>query len=117
MDDDVHEQSPIIDAPSGIPLRRSTRDRHPSTQYYVDDYALLTDRGELESYDEAIKDENKMKWVDAMQDEMKSLHENHSFELVKLPKGKRALNNKWVYRVKQEEHTSQSQRVQSKERY
>ena len=53
------------------------------------------------------KMKNKMKWVDAMQDEMKSLHENHSFELVKLPKGKRALKNKWVYRVKQEEHTSQ----------
>ena len=53
-------------------------------------------------------DENKMKWVDAMQNEMKSLHENHSFELVKLPKGKRALKNRWVYRVKQEEHASQS---------
>lgn len=38
-----------------------------------------------------------------MQDEMQSLHENHSFELVKLPKGKRALENKCVYRVKQDE--------------
>ena len=54
-----------------------------------------------------MEDENKMKWVDAMQDEMKSLHENHSFELVKLPKGKRALKNRWVCIVKQEEHTSQ----------
>ncbi|KAL6350220.1 hypothetical protein AAG906_004163 [Vitis piasezkii] len=63
--------------------------------------------GEPESYEEAMGVENKMKWVDAMQDEMKSLHENHSFELVKLPKGKRALKNRWVYRVKQEEHTSQ----------
>ena len=52
-------------------------------------------------------DENKIKWVDAMQDEMKSLHENHSLELVKLPKGKRALKNRCVYKVKQEEHTSQ----------
>ena len=55
----------------------------------------------------AMEDENKMKWVDVMQDEMKSLHENHSFELVKLPKGKRALKNGWVYIVKQEEHNSQ----------
>ena len=55
-----------------------------------------------------MEDENKMKWVDAMQDEMNSLHENHSFELVKLPKGKIALKNKWVYKVKQEEHTSQA---------
>ena len=107
VDDDVHEQSPAAEAPSDIPLRRSTRDRHPSTRYSVDDYVLLTDGGEPESYEEAMEDENKMKWVDAMQDEMKSLHENHSFELVKLPKGKRALKNRWVYRVKQEEHTSQ----------
>ena len=42
-----------------------------------------------------------------MQDEMKLLHENHSVELVKLPKGKRALKNRWVYKVKQEKHTSQ----------
>ena len=53
-----------------------------------------------------MEDENKMKWVDVMQDEIKSLHKNHSFELVKLQKGKRALKKKQVYRVKQEEHTS-----------
>ena len=38
--------------------------------------------------------------------EMKSLHENKTFELVKLPKGKRALKNKWVFRIKHEEHSS-----------
>ncbi|RVW19193.1 Retrovirus-related Pol polyprotein from transposon TNT 1-94 [Vitis vinifera] len=107
VDDDVHEQSPTAEAPLDIPLRRSTRDRHLSTRYSVDDYVLLTDGGEPESYVEAMEDENKMKWVDAIQNEMESLHENHSFKLVKLPKGKRALKNRWVYRVKQEEHTSQ----------
>ena len=35
-----------------------------------------------------------------MQDEMDSLHENHTYELVELPKGKRALRNKWVYKLK-----------------
>ena len=57
---------------------------------------------ELESYEEVMGNENKIKWVNAMQDEMKSLHENNSFEFVKLPKGKRALKNRWIYRVKQE---------------
>ncbi|WKA08799.1 hypothetical protein VitviT2T_026489 [Vitis vinifera] len=33
VDDDVHEQSPAAEAPSDIPLRRSTRDRHPSTVF------------------------------------------------------------------------------------
>ena len=37
---------------------------------------------------------------------MNSLYENETFELVNLPKGKKALKNKWVYRVKTEENTS-----------
>ena len=39
-----------------------------------------------------------------MQDDMKSLHDNHTYELVKLPKGMRALKNKCVFKVKVEEH-------------
>ena len=34
------------------------------------------------------------------------MNENKTFELVKLPKGKRALKNKWVFRIKHEEHSS-----------
>jgi hypothetical protein len=37
-----------------------------------------------------------------MQEEMDSLHSNVTWELAKLPAGKKALQNKWVYRVKQE---------------
>ena len=48
--------------------------------------------------------EHKDQWIEAMQDETKSLHENHSYELVKLPKGTRALNNKWVFKVRVVEH-------------
>nr|GFB82954.1 retrovirus-related Pol polyprotein from transposon TNT 1-94 [Tanacetum cinerariifolium] len=53
-----------------------------------------------------MEDKHKKEWFEAMQDEMNSLHENNTFELVKLPKGKRALKNKWVYKLKTEEHTS-----------
>ena len=67
---------------------------------------LLTDGGEPESYEEAIEDEHKNEWNDAMKDEMESLHANHTFEFVKLPKGKTELKNKWVYKIKHEEHTS-----------
>ena len=52
-----------------------------------------------------MEDEHKREWFDAMQDELKSLHENNTFELVKLPKGKKAVRNTWVYKLKQEEHT------------
>jgi len=38
---------------------------------------------------------------------MKSLHENHTFELIKLSKGKKALKNKWVFMLKIDEHCLQ----------
>ena len=38
-----------------------------------------------------------------MQDEMDPLHENHTDELMELPEEKKALRNKWVYKLKTEE--------------
>jgi len=52
------------------------------------------------SYEVAMSDQHKDQWLDAMQHEMNSLYENTTFELVNLPKGKKALKNKWVYRLK-----------------
>ena len=42
-----------------------------------------------------------------MQEEVRSLLENHTYDLVKLPQGKKALKNKWVYRLKTENNGSQ----------
>jgi len=64
---------------------------------------LLSDGSEPECFADAMEDEYK-EWMKAMQEEMDSLHKNHTYELVKLPKGKKVLKNKWVYRIKQEEH-------------
>ncbi|KAL5818254.1 hypothetical protein ACOSQ3_022150 [Xanthoceras sorbifolium] len=86
-----------------VQLRRSTRERQPSRKYSPNEYVMLTDGGEPESYDEAIIDQHKTEWLKAMQEEMKSLHENHTFDLVKLPQGRKALKNKWVYKIKSEE--------------
>ena len=41
-----------------------------------------------------------------MQDEMDSLHENYTYDLVELLKGKRALRNKWVFKLKNGEDGS-----------
>lgn len=105
---DNHDQSSTLDATPVEPLRRSTRVRQPSAKYPASEYVLLTDGGEPESYEEAMESEQKRNWVEAMQDEMNSLHENNTYELVKLPKGKRALKNRWVFRVKRD-HNSHPQ--------
>jgi len=78
----------------------------PLQKYSPREFALLTYGGEPGSYEEAMLHEEKDKWFKAMQEEMKSLHENHTFELVKLPQGKRPLKNKWVFKLKSEENNS-----------
>ena len=43
-----------------------------------------------------------------MKDEMDSLLGNQIWELAKLPEGKKALHNKWIYRIKNEHDGSKA---------
>ena len=83
------------DAPE-TSCRRSTREKWSSTRYSPNEYILLTDMGEPEGYNEVMLYTHWDRWVEAMEDEMKSLHENGTYELVDLPKGKKDLTNKWI---------------------
>ena len=47
--------------------------------------------------------ETRNKWDQGMNEEMDSLVRNQTWDLVKLPAGKRVLQNKWVYRLKEED--------------
>ena len=46
--------------------------------------------------------ETRDTWEQGMNEEMDSLVRNRTWDLVKLPTGKMALPNKWVYRFKEE---------------
>uniref|UniRef100_A0A2N9FFW3 Integrase catalytic domain-containing protein n=1 Tax=Fagus sylvatica TaxID=28930 RepID=A0A2N9FFW3_FAGSY len=83
-------------------VRRSTRERHPSTRYSTSEYVLITDEGEPESFQEVQSHKDKQSWMKAMHEEMDSLHKNNTYELVELPKGKKALRNKWVFKLKKD---------------
>ena len=94
---EVEVTTPIIE------ILRSTRARRPTARYTCDmNYILMTDESELESYAEAKHMEDSLKWELAMQEEMDSLHKNHTWKWTPLPKGNKALHKKWVYRNKQE---------------
>ena len=98
----------LLDPLTMSQLRRTTRGRQSSRKYSLHEYVLLTDGEERECYEEAISHKSKGEWLKAMENEKESLHESHTYDLVKLPKGKRALKNKWVCKLKTEEQNSQS---------
>ena len=47
--------------------------------------------------------ETRKKWEEGMKEEMDSLVNNHTWDLVQWPAGKRTLHNKQVYRLKEED--------------
>jgi hypothetical protein len=65
-------------------------ERYSPSLYYL----LLTNSGEPECYEEAMQVDTKRKWEQVMTEEMDSLVNNHTWDLVQLPAGKRALQNK-----------------------
>ena len=48
-------------------------------------------------FDEAIKED---KWIKAMDEEIDSIERNNTWELMDLPKGKKCIGVKWVYKTK-----------------
>ena len=44
--------------------------------------------------------DEREQWLKAAQDEIQSLVENGTFELVRLPPGRKAIGSRWVFRVK-----------------
>lgn len=97
ISENEHTSTPVQE------LRRSNRVPQPIQRYSPSlYYALFTDAGEPKSFHEAINCPDKAKWLGAMEDEMNSLHLNETWELVELPKGKKALKNRWVFVLKNE---------------
>ena len=52
------------------------------------------------TYLEALHSPDAAKWVHAMTDEVNSLKENKTWELVRLPDGRKAIQCKWVFKTK-----------------
>ena len=53
------------------------------------------------TYEEAISYGASGKWMIAMQEEMESLHKNGTWDMVRLPKGKKSIRCKWAFKKKE----------------
>jgi hypothetical protein len=52
------------------------------------------------SFEEAMRSEYSSKWLDTMEDEIKSMSTNEVWDLEEIPKGAKTVGCKWVYKTK-----------------
>ncbi|KAG8488507.1 hypothetical protein CXB51_016436 [Gossypium anomalum] len=92
-----------------IAKNRTRREIKPPKKYAEADlvaYALnvaedIDANQEPSNYSKAVSCEDSEKLMFTMQEEMESLHKNRTWDLVKLPKGKKAVRCKWVFKKKE----------------
>nr|XP_016479471.1 PREDICTED: uncharacterized protein LOC107800758 [Nicotiana tabacum] len=66
----------------------------PTYQSFLNVFSVLT---EPQSFKEAAHDP---RWIQAMDQEIRALEENHTWEVVDLPEGKKPIGSKWMFRIK-----------------
>ena len=91
-----------------MPLRRSTREKRSAIsndfivflQEHEDGIGLVED--DPINFQQAMQSDNSQKWIDAMNEEMKSMKDNEVWELVPLPEGKKPIGCKWIFKTKRD---------------
>ncbi|CAI7888071.1 unnamed protein product [Closterium sp. NIES-54] len=63
-------------------------------------FSPLEMRGEPATLKEALESSDAEEWKKAMEDELKSIEENGTKELVELPEGRKATTSKWLFKIK-----------------
>jgi hypothetical protein len=92
VDNEEEEEQPLnleYDVPNQENLRRSQRARRP---VIPDDYEIYMSEeiqmeGDLASFEEAMRSPHSSKWLEAMEDEMRSMSTNKVWKLEEIPKG------------------------------
>ena len=81
--------------------RRSTRVRTTPEWYDSSLNVMLVDNtDDPATYEEAMVSPDSDKWLEAMKSEMGSMYENQVWTLVDLPDGRKAVENKWIFKRK-----------------
>ena len=97
------QQQPHIEqASSNEAPRRSQRVRRSAIpdDYEVYECEEFQMEGDPTSFEEAMRSAHSSKWLEAMEDEMKSMKTNRVWNLETIPKGAKTVGYKWVYKTK-----------------
>ena len=91
-----------------MPLRRSTRERRSAIPYdyiiflieHEDNVGVMED--DPINFCQAVESSNSLKWIDAMNEEIKSMRDNDVWDLVSLPKDAKPIGCKWIFKTKRD---------------
>ena len=97
---DGHDlNEPVVEKESVPELRCSSREKK-MPDFYGIRVNVADGSADPVSLMEALGNSDKAYWKDAMEKEMKSLSVNKVWDLVSLPKGKKVIGSKWVFKTK-----------------
>ena len=51
---------------------------------------------------QAMESSNSQKWIDAMNEEIKSMKDNNVWDLIPLPKGAKPIDCKWILKIQRD---------------
>lgn len=93
---------PIVE--ENVEIQRPVRSNKgiPPTRLIEVMAVAIEEEVEPSSYNQAVTCTQKLKWVEAMNEEMNSMLENETWELVELSEGRKAIGSKWTYKIKKD---------------
>ncbi|RVW56243.1 Retrovirus-related Pol polyprotein from transposon TNT 1-94 [Vitis vinifera] len=95
----------VVVPPQPAPLRRSQRERRPAI---TDDYVVYLQESDFDigirkdpvSFSQAMESDDSSKWMEAMNEELKSMAHNGVWDLIELPNNCKPVGCKWVFKTK-----------------
>lgn len=99
-DDPTFTTRAMVNSEADRPVTRSLRN-------LLNFHVVFSVFEEPESYQDAVNGDDSKKWKNAMQEEFNSLIKNDTWELVERPGACKIVDNKWVFKVKQENSDAQ----------
>ena len=91
------EDVPNVKAPKKSQRVRKSAIPADYEVYNIEEFQMEDD---LTSFEENMRSDHSSKWLETMEDEMKSMNANKFWDLEIIPKGAKTVGCKWVYKTK-----------------